>query len=164
VSIGNVSIDVASIAPATNSNTVALVNGDVAAATDFTGLNILSGVTAAAATQTNAVDDVGGNKNLSEANEIMVRNNAVVAGTVGTVTIVNKTQQLTTETMVASVTASVTTLANSDSFGAIVAATDVGAVNGAGDPAATKNAVVVGRAAGAADNVLTSGEYLVYIV
>ena len=42
----------------------------------------------------------------------------------------------TTSTLVASVTAGVSTTANSDSFAAIVAATDVGAVNGAGDPAA----------------------------
>ena len=163
MSIGNVSIDVASVAPATNSNTLLLVNGDVAAATDFTGLNILSGV-AGVGTMTNAVDDSGGNSNLSEAAEIMGRNSTLVAGTIGTVTIVNKTQQLTTETLVADVTASVTTLGASDSFGAIVAATDVGAVNGAGDPAATKNAVVIGRNGGAADDVLTTGEYLVYIV
>jgi hypothetical protein len=164
VSIGNVLIDVASISPSSNADTVVLANGEAAGTTNFTGLNILSGVTAPHGDMQNAIDDIGGNKALAEVNEIMIRNNAVVAGTVGTVSIVNKTQQLTTETMVASVTASVTTLANSDSFGAIVAATDVGAVNGAGDPAATLNAVVVGRNGGASNNVLTTGEYLVYIV
>ena len=164
VSIGNVSIDVASVAPATNSNTVASVNGELAGTTDFTGLNILSGVTAPHADLQNAIDDIGNNNVLSDANEIMVRNHALVAGTVGTVTIVNKTQQLTTETLVADVTAGVTTLGANDSFGAIVAATDVGAVNGAGDPAATLNSVTVGRNGGAANDVITTGEYLVYIV
>jgi len=161
VSIGNVLIDAGPIAA--NTNTVEFINGDLVAGTDFTGLNILSGVTASHVTMQNAIDDIGGNKDLAEALELMVRNHSLVAGTIGTVTIVNKTQQLTTETMLASVkTATVAT--NSDSFAGIVAATDVGAVNGAGDPAASLNSVTVGRFGGGADDKIVAGEYIVYIV
>lgn len=163
-SIGNVLIDVASIDPNTDSDSVLFANGEPGAATSYTGLNILSGVTGSA-TGTNAIDDSGGNDDLAEADEIMVRNDALMAGTIGTVTIVNKAQQLSTSALQADITATVEVETTSDALSGIVAATDVGAVNGGADPAASKNAVVVGNAVtgGTALDVET-GEFIVYIV
>ena len=94
VSIGNVYINTASAAASSDPDTIHDAQGDNTT-TVWSGLNIFAGVTAGAAAMDNAFDDVSGNTTLAGGTETMVAQDADLSGTIGTITVTNKTQQLT---------------------------------------------------------------------
>ncbi len=166
VSIGNITVNVASIDPASDFDTAALINGDGSTtdANPFVGLNILSGVNAFGGPD-NAVDDDGTNSNLSEAGELMVRNDNELKGTIGTITILNKTVQLGTE-FNADISTGFTVSNDDENWSGIVAATAMGNINGQAAPATSLEAYLIGAetGGGANDSTIAAGEIVAYIV
>ena len=129
VSIGNVYINTASENPASDSDSIADIHGDLTT-TAWSGLNIFAGVTASHATINNAMDDVECSE-VFEATELMVAQDSDLTGTIGTITITNKVQQLTVPAAVDADIENNIPSSTSDFYSAIVAATSVGAINGA---------------------------------
>ena len=166
VSIGNVSIQGASINPSTDPQTIQFATGSGSDGDSFSGLNILAGVNGNG-NVSNAVDDDGTDKDLADADELLTRNDTNLAGTIGDIIIATKVVQLELTTIDAVNDAGDLTIdANNKAYGAIAAATDIGTVNGnAGNNLDdSKEGILVGDVGAAGNTVLESGELLVYIV
>jgi hypothetical protein len=162
VTIGNVYINTASTASATDSDTIHDAQGDNTT-TAWSGLNIFAGVTAATATMNNAFDDVGGSTTYT-ATEVMVAQDADLSGTIGTITVTNKVQQLTVPAGVDTAIINAIPETAADFMPGIVAATSVGAVNGASYTAdASGEWIEIGGASGGAINTMNEEEMIVYI-
>ena len=163
VSIGNVYINTASAAASSDPDTIHDAQGDNTT-TVWSGLNIFAGVTAGAAAMDNAFDDVSGNTTLAGGTETMVAQDADLSGTIGTITVTNKTQQLTVPAGVDAAIANAKPETASDYFSGIVAATSVGAINGASYTAdASGEWVEIGAASGGAADTMNEEELIVYI-
>ncbi len=167
VSVGNVFIQGANIDPATDPNTVEFARGSGSDGDGFVGLNILVGVNGNDTTAANAVDDDGANSDLADADELLVRNNPNLAGTIGNVIIGNNSVQLDTAAIAAVNSGAALTIDTADNaYAAIVAATDIGTVNGSTGNGldASKEGMLVGTGAGGGATVLDPGELLIYVV
>lgn len=167
VSVGNVFIQGANIDPATDPNTVEFARGSGTDGDGFVGLNILVGVNGNDTTVANAVDDDGTNSDLADADELLVRNNPNLAGTIGNVIIGNNSVQLDIAAIAAVNSGVNLTIDTADNaYAAIVAATDIGTVNGSTGNGldASKEGMLVGTGAGGGATVLDPGELLIYIV
>ena len=111
----------------------------------------------------NALDDVDSSDTF-EATEVMVAQDADLTGTIGTITITNKVQQLTVPGGVDADIENNIPSSTSDFYSAIVAATSVGAINGAAYTAdASGEWVEVGAANGGAADDYDAHEITVYI-
>ncbi len=163
VTIGNVYINTASAAASSDPDTIHDAQGDNTT-TAWSGLNIFAGVTAGATAMDNAFDDVSGNTTLAGGSETMVAQDADLSGTIGTITVTNKTQQLTVPAGVDTAIANAKPETASDYFSGIVAATSVGAINGASYTAdASGEWVEIGAASGGAADTMNEEELIVYI-
>lgn len=166
VSIGNISIQGASINSSSDPQTIQFATGSGSDGDSFSGLNILVGVNGNG-NVSNAVDDDGADSDLSDAGELLTRNDTDLAGTIGNINIATKALQLDLTTIDGVHDSGDLTIdGNNKAYGAIAAATDIGLVNGnAGNGLDdTKEGVLVGDVGAAGNTVLQPGELLIYIV